>query len=158
MVTRKRPELRLFLLGNGPLAPRIRQIIQDGGVMEQVQFPGQISQAKLPDFYRAADLYISTSHSDGTSISLLESLASGTPVLLSNIPGNKEWIKEPGEVGWLFEDGDVDSLAKGIMYAVEHRTKLHKMGHTARKLAEDRGDWRKNFPNMFKAYSIALSE
>jgi glycosyltransferase involved in cell wall biosynthesis len=156
-VGRQCPELRMFLLGNGPLAPKIRQIIQDGGLMERVQFPGQISQAKLPDFYRAADLYISTSHSDGTSISLLESLASGTPVLLSNIPGNKEWIQEPGEVGWLFEDGDVDSLAAGILYAVENRTQLHKISHSARKLAEARGDWRKNFPNLFKAYSIALS-
>jgi len=154
---RQHPELRLFLLGNGPLAPRIRQIIQDGGVMELVQFPGQISQAKLPDFYRAADLYISTSHSDGTSISLLESLASGTPVLLSNIPGNKEWIRESGEVGWLFEDGDVDSLAAGISYAAENRAQLYEMGRSARKLAEDRGDWRKNFPNLFKAYSIALT-
>lgn len=157
-VARQRPELRLFLLGNGPLAPRIRQIIQDGGVMEQVQFPGQVSQAKLPDFYRAADLYISTSHSDGTSISLLESLASGTPVLLSNIPGNKEWIREPGEVGWLFEDGDVDSLAAGILYAAENQAQLQSMGRSARKLAEDRGDWRKNFPNLFKAYSIALPQ
>jgi glycosyltransferase involved in cell wall biosynthesis len=154
---RQRPDLRLFLLGNGPLAPRIRQIIQDGGVMEQVQFPGQVSQAKLPNFYRAADLYISTSHSDGTSISLLESLASGTPVLLSNIPGNKEWINEPGEVGWLFKDGDIDSLAGGILYAVENRAQLHRMGRSARKLAQDQGDWRKNFPKLFKAYSIALS-
>jgi glycosyltransferase involved in cell wall biosynthesis len=148
--------LRLFLLGNGPLAPKIRQIIQDGGVMELVQFPGQVSQAKLPDFYRAADLYVSTSHSDGTSISLLESLASGTPVLLSNIPGNKEWIEEPGDVGWLFEDGDADSLAAGILYAVKNRAQLHRMGHSARRLAEDRGDWRKNFANLFTAYSIAL--
>lgn len=155
-VARQRPELRLFLLGNGPLAPKIRQIIQDGGMIERVHFPGQISQAKLPDFYRAADLYISTSHSDGTSISLLESLASGTPVLLSNIPGNKEWIDEPGEVGWLFEDGDVDSLAAGILYAVENRAQLQKMGRSARKLAEDQGDWRINFPNLFTAYSIAL--
>ena len=133
-------------------------IIQDGGMIERVHFPGQISQAKLPDFYRAADLYISTSHSDGTSISLLESLASGTPVLLSNIPGNKEWIDEPGEVGWLFEDGDVDSLAAGILYAVENRAQLQKMGRSARKLAEDRGDWRNNFPNLFTAYSIALGQ
>ena len=157
-VARQRPEVRLFLLGNGPLAPKIRKIIQNGGVLEQVQFPGQVSQAKLTDFYKAADLYISTSHSDGTSISLLESLASGTPVLLTNISGNQEWIREPGEVGWLFEDGDVDSLATGILYAIENRAQLHKMGRSARKLAEDRGDWRKNFPNLFKAYSIALSQ
>ena len=126
--------------------------------MDQVHLPGQVPQAKLPDFYRAADLYISTSHSDGTSISLLEALASGLPVLLSDIPGNKEWVRQPGEVGWLFRDGDVDSLTNGILQAVENWAQLPMMGRAARQLAEVRGDWTKNFPNLFKAYDIAITQ
>jgi glycosyltransferase involved in cell wall biosynthesis len=154
------------MLGNGPLAPTIRRIFQQGGVMDQVHFPGQVPQAKLPDFYRAVDLYISTSHSDGTSISLLEALASGTPVLLSDIPGNREWVAQPGEqaspelsrrVGWLFKDGDVESLKNGILQAVEQREQLPAMSHAARQLAEARGNWEVNFPKLFEAYEIALS-
>jgi len=155
---RKHPELRLSMLGNGPLAPTIRRIFQQGGVIDQVHFPGQVPQAKLPDFYRAADLYISTSHSDGTSISLLEALASGLPVLLSDIPGNKEWVRQPGEVGWLFRDGEVDSLMNGILQAVENWAQLPMMARAARQLAEVRGDWTKNFPNLFKAYDIAINQ
>ena len=155
---RKHPELRLLMLGNGPLAPTIRRIFQQGGVIDQVHFPGQVPQAKLPDFYRAADLYISTSHSDGTSISLLEALASGLPVLLSDIPGNKEWVRQPGEVGWLFRDGDVDSLTNGILQAIENWAQFPMMGGAARQLAEVRGDWTKNFPNLFKAYDIAITQ
>jgi len=78
--TRVRPELRLLMLGGGSLSSMIKTIFDRGGVRDLVHFPGQISQEKLPDYYRGADLYISTSHSDGTSISLLEALASGTPV------------------------------------------------------------------------------
>ena len=163
---RQRPELRLFMLGNGPLAGKIRQIFQQGGVLDKVHFPGQISQEKLPDYYRAADLYISTSHSDGTSISLLEALASGTPVLLSDIPGNQEWVSPPsstgagpGEgVGWLFRDGDVESLTNEILHVVEHRGQLPAMGRAARSLAEARGNWEMNFPRLFEAYEIALSQ
>jgi glycosyltransferase involved in cell wall biosynthesis len=169
---RQHPELRLFMLGNGPLAPTIRRIFQQGGVLDQVHFPGQISQEKLPDYYQAADLYISTSHSDGTSISLLEALASGTPVLLSDIPGNREWVHPSpagredanevrigGEgVGWLFKDGDVESLTNRILHAIEKRDQLPAMGREARLLAEARGNWEKNFPKLFKAYDIALSE
>ena len=154
---RQHPELRLFMLGNGSLAPTIRQIFQRGGVMEQVHYPGQVSQEKLPDYYQAADLYISTSHSDGTSISLLEALASGTPVLISDIPGNQEWISGPGEVGWLFKDGDVESLTNGILHAIKNREQLPTMGQAARKLAEIRGNWEQNFPKLFQAYEIALS-
>jgi len=167
-VARQHPELRLFMLGNGPLAASIRRIFQQGGVMEQVQFPGQVPQAKLPDFYQAADLYISTSHSDGTSISMLEALASGTPVLLSDIPGNKEWVcassitdqetRGSSRVGWLYKDADVDSLADGIIHAIENRTQLPGMARMARQLAEARGDWEKNFPELHKAYEIALSQ
>jgi glycosyltransferase involved in cell wall biosynthesis len=153
----QRPELRLLMLGNGPLAPKIRRIFQRGGVQNYVHFPGQITQEKLPDYYRAADLYISTSHSDGTSISLLEALASGLPVLLTDIPGNQEWVTDPGEVGWLFKGGDVDSLTDGILHAVENRDQLPTMGQHARRLAETRGNWEKNFPKLFEAYEIATS-
>lgn len=152
-----RPELRLLMLGNGPLAPNIRKIFNHAGVQDQVHFPGLVNQNDLPDYYRAADLYISTSHSDGTSISLLEALASGKPVLLTDIPGNQEWVTQPGEVGWLFKDGDVDSLREGILHALDHREQLPAMGRAARQLAEARANWEENFPKLFEAYRLALS-
>jgi glycosyltransferase involved in cell wall biosynthesis len=126
-------------------------------MLERVHFPGQVSRDDLPAYYRAADLYISTSHSDGTSISLLEALACATPVLLSDIPGNREWVTEPGQVGWLFRDGDVDSLSEGIIHAWESRSQLPAMGQAARRIAEARADWDKNFPQLFEAYQIALN-
>jgi glycosyltransferase involved in cell wall biosynthesis len=153
----ERPELRLLMLGGGPLSSTIRKIFEQGGVQDLVHFPGQISQGKLPEYYRSADLYISTSHSDGTSISLLEALASGTPVLLTDIPGNKEWILNPGEVGWLFQDGNPLALQQGILHALENRQKLPAIGQAARRLAEERADWGRNFPHLLQAYRIALS-
>jgi glycosyltransferase involved in cell wall biosynthesis len=154
-IARKHPEVRLLMLGNGPLAPKLREILLGGGVKDMVHFPGEVTQEKLPDYYRAADLYVSTSHSDGTSISMLESIASGTPVLLSDIPGNQEWITKPGEVGWLFRDGDVDSLTEAIHYAIDNRNLLCRMGLAARKFSESRGNWEMNAPHLFEAYSIA---
>ena len=152
----QRPELRLLMLGNGPLAPVIRRIFKNGGVENRVHFPGQVSQARLVEYYRAADLYISTSHSDGTSISLLEALACGLPVLLSDIPGNREWVVRPGEVGWLFRDGDVAALTAGILHALDARSQLPAMRRAARQLAESRADWEKNFLRLFDAFQIAL--
>lgn len=151
----KQPALRLLMLGSGPLAPEIHAMVQNAGMGDRVHFPGQVSQKDLPDYYRAADLYISTSHSDGTSISLLEALASGLPVLLSDIPGNREWVTSPGEVGWLFADGDAEALAQGILHAVEKRNELPGIGQRARALAEARGDWEKNFPGLVRAWEIA---
>jgi glycosyltransferase involved in cell wall biosynthesis len=85
----------------------------------------------------------------------MEALASGLPALVSDIPGNKEWIT-PGCEGWLFGDGDVEGLVHGILQAYEQRQKLAEMGRAARILAEQRADWRKNFQVLLKAYQMAI--
>jgi L-malate glycosyltransferase len=151
IAAQQRPKLHLIMLGNGSLAGKLRQIFLQGGVDEQVHCPGQVSQADLPHYYRSADLYISASHSDGTSISLLEAMACGKPVLVSDIPGNREWVT-PGENGWWFPDGDANALAQAILNAVEQRDQLSTMGRAARHLAEQRADWEINFQQMLKAY------
>ena len=149
----ERPELRLFMLGNGSLAPQLRQILMP--VMHQVQFIGQVGQHRLPAYYRASDLYVSASHSDGSSVSLMEALASGLPVLVSDIPGNKEWITE-GQQGWLFEDGNVDELAQKLIRAVDDQDQFPIYRYNSRKLAEARADWPKNFEKLLEAYQMAV--
>jgi glycosyltransferase involved in cell wall biosynthesis len=151
------PELRLVMLGNGSLAGYLRQTFQQGGVAEQVSFPGQVGLADLPRHYHLADLYVSASHSDGTSISLLEAMACGRPVLVSDIPGNREWVNS-GENGWCFQDGNADSLAEGILRAVQYRSQIPAMGQAARRIAEQRADWDKNFPLLLQGYQLALGE
>jgi glycosyltransferase involved in cell wall biosynthesis len=150
------PLLRLIMLGNGSQAAELRQIFIQGGVEDQVLFPGQVSQSDLPHSYRMADLYVAASHSDGTSISLLEAMACGRPVLVSDIPGNREWVT-PGEQGWLFRPGDPHALAEGILQAVARRSELAALGQTARQTAEARADWDKNFQGLLDAYELAVS-
>ncbi|MBN2044450.1 MAG: glycosyltransferase [Anaerolineales bacterium] len=147
------PELRLLMPGNGSLAPRIRQILMP--VNDRVHFLGQVSHEKLPTYYRAADLYVSASYSDGSSVSLMEALACGLPALVSDIPGNREWIAE-SEAGWLFPDGDEDVLAQGLITAVENRNSLGENAAAARKLAEARADWPQNVKKLMQAYQLAL--
>ncbi len=162
-----RPELRLAMLGNGSQAGLLRQILEKVNVADnknpserygshRVLYPGQVGYNDLPRYYRSADLYLSASHSDGSSISLLEAMACGLPVLVSDIPGNREWV-EPGVNGWLFPDGDIEALAKAILQAIDQRSRLPEMGRQSRQIAEQRADWQKNFPNLFRAIEIALN-
>jgi glycosyltransferase involved in cell wall biosynthesis len=149
------PSLRLILLGNGSQAQEIRKIFNQAGVSEDIFWGGQVSQKDLPGYYQSADLYISASHSDGSSVSLMESLGSGLPVLVSDIPGNKEWIQNQ-EHGWLFRDNDVAALKNGILNAFRHREELKFMSKKARLLAEKRADWNKNFNKLLEAYQLAF--
>lgn len=150
-VARQRDDVRLILLNGGSQGANIRKILQSGGVEEYVTFGGQISQTELPRWYHMADLYISPSHVDGSSVSLMEALACGLPCLVSDIPANKEWVFE-NRNGWLFRDGDVDHLAEKILAAMNQRENLPEIGRTSRSEAEKRADWKKNAAALMEVY------
>ena len=145
------PDVQLILLGGGSQGPKIRKILMNGGVMDRVHFGGQVGQRDLPRWYHMADIYISPSHVDGSSVSLLEALACGMPSIVSDIAGNKEWI-EDGVNGWTFRDGNADDLAEKILSAIKSRRSFGRIGKAARKTAEERADWKKNFGKLLKTY------
>ncbi len=150
-VAQEREDVRLILLGGGSQGGKIRQILQSGGVEDLVTFGGQISQTDLPHWYHMADLYISPSHVDGSSVSLMEALACGLPCLVSDIPANKEWVVDD-QNGWLFRDGDANDLAEKILAAISQREKLPEIGRSSRRSAEMRADWKKNAEALMNVY------
>jgi glycosyltransferase involved in cell wall biosynthesis len=147
--------VNLILLGGGSQRAKIRQILMNGGVLDRIHFGGQVGQRDLPRWYHMADLYISPSHVDGSSVTLMEALACGLPCLVSDIAGNREWIQD-GINGWLFRDGDVDDLAEKILHAIKSRRSFKRIGIAARKTAEERADWKKNFGKLLEAYESAV--
>jgi len=153
IVAQKKPEISLLLLAGGSQGAVIREILSKGGVLERVSFPGQIGQKDLPRYYHMADLYISASHVDGSSVSLMEALACGLPCLVSDIPANKEWVRE-GENGWLFPDGDANTLANKILAAIDHRQSLIEIGLNARHTAEEKANWLANIQKLLKIYEL----
>lgn len=156
-VASENPNVNLILLGGGSQGNHIRQILMKGGVMERVHFGGQVGQRDLPRWYHMADVYISPSHVDGSSVTLMEAMASGLPCLVSDIAGNREWI-EDGVNGWLFRDGDVDDLAGKILHAIKKKREFRRIGELARKTAEERADWKKNFGKLLEAYEKVKSD
>lgn len=149
----KHPHLRLLMPGAGPLAGKLRASFERGGVLERVHMPGNLAQAQLPDYFRAADLYLANSHSDGSSVSLMEALASGLPALVSDIPGNLEWVQD-GQQGWTFPLDDVDAILAGIDKAIQ--ADLEAIGKRARQTAEARADWDVNQKSLIAAHQLAL--
>lgn len=151
IVAQQNENIDLILLNSGSQGNKIRSILQNGGVLDRVTFGGQVSQTDLPRWYHMADVYISPSHVDGSSVSLMEALACGLPCLVSDIPANKEWIVE-NENGWLFKDGDANHLAEKIFAAMNRREKLPEIGRASRRSAEMRADWKKNAEVLMNVY------
>ena len=155
LVAGSRSDVNLLMLGDGSQGEIIRQILHRNGVSDRVTYAGRVSQTELPRYYHKADLYISPSHVDGSSVSLMEALACGLPCLVSDIVANKEWVTD-GHNGWIFPDGDADALAAAILRACDHRDALDKMGRAARVTAEEKADWKKNFQKLLETYKLVL--
>ena len=133
------PALMLVLGGDGPLTPAHRARVDELGLAPRVRFIGRVDESELPALLRGADLYVTASETDGTSVTLLQAMACGVPVIASRNPGNATWVRE-GETGQLFDVGDVKELA-ALM--VSGRTNPDVID-TALRLVRSEGDWTRN--------------
>lgn len=157
LAAKKSQKIRLILLGDGSLMPKLKGIASSDPNGGRVCFLGRQPNDLLVDYYRAADLYLSASIVDGSSVSLLEAMGCGTPVLMSAIPGNLEWVRD-NENGMLFECRDTQTIADKILFAVENRDVIHAFAETARSDIEAKADWNKNKAKIKIAYSGAKNQ
>jgi len=148
----KNPKLRLILLGKGSQEPEIRKFIDQNNLHKVIVLPGSISNDLLPDYYRAADAYISCALSDGTSVSLLEAFASGLPVIVTDAPGNQEWVIH-GKNGWLIKAGDVRGFTDAIL-TVSNKSQgdLDAIAKRNRNISEQKANWDKNSKKLLTMY------
>jgi glycosyltransferase involved in cell wall biosynthesis len=153
---RQVPQLRLVMLGSGSQGGELKQMLAGNGLLDRVHFGGQVANDQLPGLYRSASVYVSASHSDGSSVSLMEAMACGRPVMVSDIPGNLEWVT-PGQQGWTFADGDPAALESCMVEAYQRRSELPRMGDNSLTLARGRANWPENFKILTGAYELALN-
>lgn len=86
----QRPDFQLCLIGDGPLRPAVADEIAQRGLADHVKLVGSIPHDRLGDWFRAADLTLLSSRSEGVPNVLLESLACGTPFVSTNVGGVSE--------------------------------------------------------------------
>lgn len=105
------PSFHLFIAGDGPLEETLRELSRELGVEKQVHLLGF-----RRDVYRlssAADLFLFSSRQEGLSVSVMEAMACGLPIVASSIRGNTDLI-DPGLGGFLVEPDDAAGFADGI--------------------------------------------
>lgn len=143
----------LVLVGSGSQEAILKKMVDDFRMTDKVIFTGRIEYPNLPRFYQSADLYVSASHSDGSSVSLMEALACGCPVLVSDIVANHEWVKS-GKQGWLFKDGNWKEMGEKMVSIFQKRMELKLIQQNARETAIQKADWNKNFQSLLSTYEI----
>jgi glycosyltransferase involved in cell wall biosynthesis len=157
IASKQASHLRLLLIGHGSLEAEVLSFVEEHDLEDRVLIPGSVSGADMPRYFRAADAYISCARSDGTSISLLEAMATGLPVIVADNASNREWVAE-GENGWLCKIGSVEQFAATMLLAAEQDAASRaRMSTRNQHVVAERANWDKNFPQLLNAYENILS-
>ena len=103
--------LRLVMIGDGPLRARAQAMLEEAGLAALAWLPGQ--RDDVPEILRGLDCFVLPSLAEGVSNTILEAMASGLPVIATNVGGNGELI-EAGVTGELVTVADPEAMARQI--------------------------------------------
>lgn len=108
-----RPRARLVVAGDGTLRPALERLARDTLPADRVTFTGRLTPEAMAEWLARAGVALSASHSDSTSLSLLEAMAAGAVPVVSDIPGNREWVAD-GDGARLFAPGDAAGVSRAV--------------------------------------------
>ena len=127
------PDASLVILGDGALRERLLRQVETLGLSSSVSLPGR--RQDVEECLAAADLYVSSSETEGMSNALLEALASGVPVVATRISGAEDLVVD-GENGLLVPPGETGSLAAALIRLLEDDDARSRLGRAARRRIE----------------------
>src|SRR5690606_3186439 len=106
--------VRLFLAGDGNTKTRMESLVRELNLRSEVIFLGDISETVIIDLLQKIDIYIHSSFAETQSTSILQVMASKTPIIATNIPGINNIVEHKFN-GVLFKTGNVNQLSKCII-------------------------------------------
>lgn len=138
---------RASLMGDGVERARLEALVAELDLGGVVAMPGLVEEEAMVTALEAADVYVSTSTTDGASSSLFEALAMGVYPIVSDIPANRPWIEE-GVNGQLFPVGDDAALADALERALADPDARAAAAHRNAVLARERLDLGENLARI----------
>jgi len=127
--------LRLVIVGDGPLRERVRMLLAEAGVDKYAWLPGERND--VARIMRSFDLFVLPSLAEGISNTILEAMATGLPVLATDVGGNPELI-QAGVTGTLVPRDDPESMARAMRAYAENAELCRRQGSEARRTVERR--------------------
>jgi len=124
------PEAGLNFCGTGPLLTDLKQQAERLDVDDAVQFLGHVAYNAMPGVYRGGDLLILPSRSEGLPRTILEALATGCPVVTSDLPQLKPIVNKAGETVAV---GDTEALAASLRELLDDESRRQRLGDRGRE-------------------------
>jgi glycosyltransferase involved in cell wall biosynthesis len=145
-------DFHIELLGNDPEADDIAKKIASMNLSDKITVLPLKPHDEYIDSLNNFDIYLSASLSDSTSVALLEAMAAGLFPVVSDIEGNREWIKN-GVNGLLFNPGSPQSLAETITKTVGMRNRFESIAEVNREQVDSEAIWQDNMNRVKKAFA-----
>lgn len=153
-VSKEVDALRGLLVGDGPVFPEIRSLVEKAGLHDRVRLTGFRSDARK--LIGCMDLFVLSSFSEGTSMALLEAMMAGVPVAVTGVGGNPEIVVD-GETGWVVPSNSVDALAAAIRESVGNVQKRQETAAAGKRRFENHFAFDRMIENYRKQYRMLLS-
>ena len=156
-IIKKHPKVRLLIVGTGPLENKLKKLARDLGVDNKTIFTGTLPFNDIQMLYASCDIFLMHSYWEGFGMTNQEALASGLPVICTNVGGAPDIIKD-GYNGYLLDVGDTDRMA---MYSVKLLTDLDFLEHMrecARQSMLDGFKWSNMVDTYLELYDQVLED
>ena len=151
-VLKEHPCTHFILVGQGSCEAELKALSGNLGINKAVHFIGSIPNDEMPGYFTAADIYVSTSLSDGgIAASASEAMACGLPVIITDSASNSDWI-EDGVNGFLFPTGDVEALATRLISLIESADSRKQIGTAGQHFIAKHNDYYHEMEKMNNIY------
>jgi L-malate glycosyltransferase len=145
---------RGLLVGDGPLFVQIQGALEGKGLEQRVRLTGYRSDAR--QLAQCLDLFVLASFSEGTSMALLEAMAAGIPVAVTEVGGNPEIVLN-GETGWTVPSGSISEMTRVIIEAAQDPQKRQRLAVAGRHRFESHYSMSNMLDSYRELYQSLLS-
>ncbi len=127
------PDTRLAVVGDGPLEERLKQLAGELGTEEKCHFTGRVDYHQVPEAMKAFDCFVHPSFREGLGVAILEAMASGLPVISTDISGIRDIFETKALIGEVVSPRDERALAAAMeRFRSMDKEGLEEMGRRAR--------------------------
>lgn len=150
LVHKQEFKTHLNLVGYGSEETVLRQLTRKLNLEKNISFLGKKTKSELAQEYNAANLYVSSSRSEGQPITLFEAWAAKLPVLATKVGDNAKYVKR-GINGYLIAPDNFNQLAKGMAHAM-YNNKLKNLGLNGYKYVKKYCAWDQAAARVYEIY------
>ncbi|MDI1317273.1 glycosyltransferase [Flavobacterium sp.] len=152
ILKQKNIPFKLIIVGDGIELKNLRFLAKELNIQTEVDFTGRVHNFDIPKFLQQSNFYISMPITEGVSASLFEAMACGCFPIVSNLPGNKNWIKEKVN-GILVKSENHTKLAEELEWAFNNPKVTENAIIENRKLVEEKANYKTNMKKIADTYN-----